>query len=329
MLNRTAQDCVDHWICRSGVVAFAALIFLVFSGPRVALAETLRAGKAFPTAFGFVPLDVGVREGIFKKYGLDIEITSFGGAPMLVQGLTAGSIDIGLDGGSDIAMIAKGLPGKGVGALGNEPLEITIVAAADTTMKTIADLKGRKISVSQISTLTGWLVSELSRQQGWGLEGINRIASGNAGLSNLIAHEVDGFTIDLSTALQLQRQGRGRLFLKFGDYVKDFHAYVFIAHNDLMSKRPETLRTFLKAWYETIAFMRANKDKSVAVAAEIQHVDPDISSGTYDVMMSSFSTDGKFSAKALDIMARSFVELGVVDRAPDPATLVTEAFLPR
>ena len=314
---------------QSSIVLIAAAAAAGLFASQATHAETIRAGKAFPTAFGFVPLDVGVREGIFKKHGLDVEITSFGGAPMLVQGLTAGSIDIGLDGGSDIAMIAKGLPGKGVGALGNEPLEITIVARADTTMKTVADLKGRKISVSQISTLTGWLVSELSRQQGWGMEGIVRVASGNAGLSNLMSGDVDGFTIDLSTALQLQRQGRGKLFLKFGDYVKDFHAYVFIAHSDLMAKRPEALREFLKAWYETIAFMRANKAKVVPIAAEIQHADPDISSGTYDVMMPSFSSDGKFSSKALDLMARSFVDLGVVDKAPDPKTLVTEEFLPR
>ena len=311
--------------CAGIVFAVAGVLYGTMNGS----AETLHVGKAFPTAFGFVPLDVGTRDGIFKKYDLDIEITSFGGAPMLIQALTADAVDIGLDGGSDIAMIAKGMPGKGVGALGNAPLEITIVSAPNSTMKTVADLKGKKISVSQIATLTGWLVSELSRQQGWGVEGISRIASGNAGLTNLISGDVDGFTIDLSTALQLQRQGRGHLFLKFGDYVKDFHAYVIIAHNTLIEKRPAALRSFLKAWYETIAFMKANKARSVAIAAEIQHVDPDIASGTYDVMMNSFSADGKFSGKALEVMARSFVDLGVVDKPPNPTDLVTEAFLPR
>ena len=312
-----------------GFLALGLALAGIAGSGAAAAAEMLKVGKAFPTAFGFVPLDVGVREGIFKKHNIEVEITSFGGAPMLVQALTAGAVDIGLDGGTDIAMIAKGLPGKGVGALGNAPLEITIVAAPDTAMKTVADLKGKKISVSQISTLTGWLVSELSRQQGWGVDGIVRVASGNAGLANLVSGDVDGFTIDISTALQLQRQGKGRLFLKFGDYVKDFHAYVIIAQNDLIAKKPDTLRGFLKAWYETIAFMRANKARVVPIAAEVQHVDPDISSGTYDVMMNSFSADGKFSEKALQIMARSFVDLGVVDRAPDTRTLVTETYLPQ
>ena len=314
-------------LVRSLATASVAVAFLCVTG--IASADTLKVGKAFPTAFGFIPLDVGIQEGIFKKYDLTIEVTSFGGAPMLIQALTAGAVDIGLDGGSDIAMIAKGLPGKGVGALGNAPLEITIVSAPNTPMKTVTDLKGKRISVSQISTLTGWLVGELSRQQGWGLDGIVRVASGSAGLANLVSGDVDGFTIDLSTALQLQRQGRGRLFLKFGDYIKDFHAYVAIAQNDLIARHPETVRAFLKGWYETIAFMRANKERVIPIAAEVQHVDPDIASGTYDVMMSSFSTDGKFSEKALQLMARSFVDLGVVSQAPDPRTLVTEDYLPR
>lgn len=293
-----------------------------------AAATVLRVGKAFPTAFGFVPLDVGVQEGIFKKNGLDIQGTSFGGAPMLEQALTAGSVDIGLDGGTDIAMIPRGLPGKGVAALGNAPLEITIVVAPNSPIKTVKDLKGKKIAVSQVGTLTGWLVSELSRQEGWGPKGIT-LVTGSSGITALASHAVDGFTIDLSSALQLQRQGRGKLLVKFGDYIKNFHAYVAIASDKLIESNPAALRAFLKSWFETIAFMRTHKAETVAIAAKVQHVDPDIASGTYDVMMKSFSTDGKFSPKALKVMARSFVDLGLLPKAPNMDTLVTEKFLPR
>ena len=34
--------------------------------------EKLRVGKAVAESFAFVPLDVGVRQGIFKQHGLDI-----------------------------------------------------------------------------------------------------------------------------------------------------------------------------------------------------------------------------------------------------------------
>ena len=52
------------------------------------------------------------------------------------------------------------------------PLLLTIVVRPDGP-KTIADLKGKKVSVSTVGSLTYWLVSETSRQQGWGPDGID------------------------------------------------------------------------------------------------------------------------------------------------------------
>jgi NitT/TauT family transport system substrate-binding protein len=303
--------------------------FLLSASAAEASAETLRVGKAFPSAFGFVPIDVGVQKGIFRKQGLEIEITSLGGAPALIQAITAGSIDIGLESGTDLGMVPKGFPVKGVGATMGPPLEISITVAPDNEMKTVADLKGKRVAVSQKGALTGWLVSELSRQMGWGPDGIEPVPSGNTGLTAVTSHSLDGFTIDISTAEQLQRKGRARLFLKFGDYIKDFEAYVVTASDSLIATHPDTLRRFLKGYYETIAFMRDNKAKTVAIAAEVQHVDPDIAASTYDVMMGAFSKDGRFEPAALRVLGRSFVELDLLPKEPEMSTLLTEEFLPR
>ena len=65
-----------------------------------ASAETLRVGKAGRDAFSFVPADIGARTGIFRQYGVDIEISSFGGDARLQQAMAADGIDVGL--GSEI-----------------------------------------------------------------------------------------------------------------------------------------------------------------------------------------------------------------------------------
>jgi hypothetical protein len=44
--------------------------------------------------------------------------------------------------------------------------------------------------------------------------------------------------------------------------------------------------------------------------------------------MPMFSDDGRFNPKALDTLAKSYVDLKVLPQAPDPKTLYTEAFLP-
>jgi len=309
-------------------LAAAALLAAV---PRASADETLKVGKSVPQAFGFTPLNVGIEKGIFKKHGLDVEAVDFGGAPRLAQGLISNAVDMGLGSGPDMANIVKGATIKAVGASAGAPMELTITVGTKSNISTVAELKGRGISVSQIGSLTGWLVSTLSAQQGWGRDGIKLVVMNpmSAVLSALVSNEVDGITLDLSTALKMQNENHGKLLVKFGDYIKDFHLYVIFATDDLIAKRPQAVRNYLAGWYETIAWMKANKTEAVAIAARVQNVDPAIVAGTYDVMMPVFSTDGKFNDKALAVLARSFVELGLLDKEPDTKTLYTEQFLPK
>ena len=308
----------------------ASLLALTAAAPAHA-DEALKVGKSVPQAFGFTPLNIGIETGIFKKNGVDVEAVDFGGAPRLAQGLISNAVDMGLGSGPDMANIVKGATIKAVGASAGAPMELTITVGTKSNINTIADLKGKGISVSQTGSLTGWLVSTLSAQQGWGRDGIKLVIMNpmSAVLSALVSNQVDGITVDLSTALKLQADNHGKMLVKFGDYIKDFHLYVIFATDDVIAKRPQAVRDFLKGWYETIAWMKANKSAAVAIAAKVQNVDPSIAAGTYDVMMPEVTTDGHFNPKALATLSRSFVELGLLDKEPDMTTLYTEAYLPK
>ena len=87
-----------------------------------ASAETLRVGKAGREAFSFVPVDIGVRTGIFKQQNLDIEIANFGGDAKLQQAMAADGIDIALGSGPGLAFIVKGSPVRGIAAMAGPPL---------------------------------------------------------------------------------------------------------------------------------------------------------------------------------------------------------------
>jgi ABC-type nitrate/sulfonate/bicarbonate transport system substrate-binding protein len=313
--------------CVRFLVSFTAA--LIMAAPAFA-AEPLKVGKSVPQAFGFVPLDVGVRNGIFEKNGVEVEILNFGGAPRLNEALTAGSVDIGLHSGADMVLILKGMPTMAVAAMAGPPVELTILAGVGSGIEKPADLKGKKLAVSSITSLTGWLAAEFSRLEGWGPNGIELVQTGqlSASVAALAVHNIDAISIDVSTALFMERQGKGKLVVKYGDYITDFHQYVISATNRLIAERPNAVRAFLKGWFETIGFMSANKNKAIAIAADVQHVDPDIAAETYGVMMPTFSRDGRFQPKALATLRRSFVELGLVDTEPEMAKLYSEAYLP-
>jgi NitT/TauT family transport system substrate-binding protein len=137
------------------------------------------------------------------------------------------------------------------------------------------------------------------------------------------------WVVDLGTALQAERDGHARILLNFGKSLPDFHVFVAAANSDLIANRPDAVRRFLKAWFETIAFMRANKAATVAVQVELQEIAADIANRTYDEVIPEFLTDGRFNPKALAALSRSFVELDYLAKEPDMKTLYTEEFLPK
>ncbi len=306
----------------------AALISACVVQPSLA-DETLRVGKAVPESFAFVPLDIGMHEGLFKRNGIGIDEIAFAGDAKLQQAMAADSLDIALGSGPAMAFIAKGAPTKAIAAMGGPPLDLTIVVRPDGP-KSAAELKGKKISVSTVGGLTYWLVSETSRQQGWGPDGIAIAPMGSMApqIAALERGDIDGVVTDISTALELEKLGKARILTRFGQIVKDFHVHIIYATDKVIASKPDTVRAFLKGWFEAIAFMRHNKAGAVSIATQVIGKDDDINGKTYDELMPMFSDDGRFDAKALDTLANSYVELKVLPTAPDMSKLYTEAFLP-
>jgi ABC-type nitrate/sulfonate/bicarbonate transport system substrate-binding protein len=312
-------------------MAFAATAVLTLACSTAGAETTLRIGKAQPKQFAFVPADIGVEARIFKKHGVNVEISSFGGDAKMMQALSADSIDIALGGGPAFATIVKGVPMKAVAALANAPNTIMLVVLKDGPIKSADDLKGKKVSVSTTGSLTYWLTMELSRSKGWGPDGIaiTPLGAAAAQIAALKTSQVDGVTTDSVTVYNLVEQGSGRILVKFGDTVKDFHVHVIYASNKLIQSNPDGLKAFLAGWMETIKFMRDNKDKAVAIAAEKTGVSKAVATEGYDDTMPIFSTDGRFNPKALDVLATSFVDTKLLPSKPDMSKLLTEAYLPK
>ena len=203
--------------------------------------------------------------GIFKKHGLDLKISAFGGDAKVQQAMAADGIDIGLGSGPGMAFIVKGSPVKGVAAMADQPLIFALVVRNDGSVKTADDLKGRKVGVSGVGSVTNWIITEISRQQGWGVEGIPRVGLGNDAnrVAALKTKSVDAAIVNIAVATQVCAQSAsGKILLRFDDLVKDFHIHVIYATDKAIAAKPEAIRGFLAGWFETIKFMRANKAKT-------------------------------------------------------------------
>lgn len=143
---------------RSFLAGTAALAFAASS----ARADTVkvRIGVGGKALLYYLPLTVAERKGFFTEEGIAAEINDFGGGARSLQALIGGSVDV-VTGAYEhtIRMQAKGQDVRAVCELGRLPA-IVIAVRKDLagTVKSAADLKGRKIGVTAPGSSTALAV---------------------------------------------------------------------------------------------------------------------------------------------------------------------------
>jgi NitT/TauT family transport system substrate-binding protein len=314
---------------RRTLIAAAPFLLAASTMPATA-ADKLRVAKAVPFAWTFTPLDVGIQSGIFAKHGLEIEASAAAGDAKLQQALTADSVDIGIGSGPGMAFMAKGVPAKAVAVMYGVPKNMAVMVGYDSPVKTVDDLKGKKLGCTTVGSLTHWIGDRINHVKGWGSSGITMVPIGGMppARAAIKTHQIDGYIGALETGYALEEQKEWRVITGAAPFVGDFITHVFFVRNDVIEKRPEAVRAFLKGWIDTIAFMKANKDKAVEITSKVINVPPTVAARAYDEQIGTFSTDGMFDPKAVATLKASFIDMGLLKEAPADSVMFTTQFVP-
>jgi ABC-type nitrate/sulfonate/bicarbonate transport system substrate-binding protein len=320
-------------IARSSFLAAGAAGTLAAALPGTARAADLpvvRVGKAQAISATFLPLEIGEAAGIWRQVGIALDIAALRGDVQIQQGLTAGSIDVGLGSGPGLGFLAKGVPALGIAALASEPYNMVLVVPVASPIKTVADLRGKRIAVSGKGALTDWLAQQLGVQQKWPADSITTMPLGDpkAYVAAMKTGNVDGFVAAAELGYDLQERGEGRILLNFGTVVHDFNTHIIFARTDFINAHPDLVGKFLQGWFTSVAYMRAHPAEAVAIGAKVEGLSPNAMRETLDAIMRMMSKDGAFDQRSLDHLARSFVELGILDTRPNPRDLITTKFVP-
>jgi NitT/TauT family transport system substrate-binding protein len=307
------------------VVSAAALL-----PPAAQAADAVRIGKAVTSSFPFSGLELGKEQGIWASEGIDLEISAFRGDGQLQQALTAGAIDFGLGSGPGMGYAVKGVPARAVASIALEPRNMSIVVTNNSPVKTIDDLRGRRIGVSTAGALTDWLARRLAVDKGWGYDGVEVVPLGEmrTRLAAMRSGELAASITATEESLQIQEEGAGRMLMTFGDAVPDFHTHVLFAADAMRQKKADVVKRVLRAWFKTAAFMRANRATTVRSVARTMGLSEKVVDMVYDEEIRMLSPDGAFSPKALDVIRLSLKELGILDHTPAATDLYDASFTP-
>lgn len=224
----------------------AALTFLLLTGPAAA-ADQLTVILDWFVNPDHAPLVIAREKGFFAAEQLDVELIAPADPNDPPKLVAAKQADLAVSYQPQLHLQAQeGLPLVRVGTLIDTPLN-TVIALEDGPIRTLADLKGRKVGFS-VSGFEEALLGGMLAQAGLALPDVE-LVNVNFSLSPaLLSGQVDavigGFrNFELN---QLAIEGRpGRAFFPEEEGVPAYDELIYVAHPDSIS-RPE-LRRFLSA----------------------------------------------------------------------------------
>ena len=310
-----------------------ALVPLIGLGA-TASAQDLRVGAA--SNVGGMVVFVAQDKGFFAKNGIDAKVVTRSSGPALTKSLRAGEIDFAPAAFTNLpAALERGLDLRGVvGYVGSSYSKSTsdtmmgIAARPGTGIKSIADLKGRKVGVTFGGTGDLYLRTVLNRN-GMKTTDIKRInvrppsfvsIFDSGGVEAIVAWEP-------SLTRLLDKVKGSNLVLRGGDYVC-FCAVLHGSPDKVFGNRARTQK-FVDAMSEAAAFVRdpKNADEVAKIGSRfIRGMTPSLVKRTlkhvvYDPRL------GANTSKAFNFSVKQLIKQKKMKRPYDPAKYLELSFI--
>lgn len=238
--------------CLAGALIAAGLIAAV---PSARATDRLTVMLDWFVNPDHAPLVVALQRGYFADVGLDVDLVAPADPNDPPKLVAAGQADIAVSYQPQLHLqVAAGLPVVRIGTLVATPLN-SVVALADGPIKTLADLKGRKVGFS-VGGFEDAVLGRMLEEAGLSLSDVE-LVNVNFSLSPaLLSGQVDAVigafrNFELN---QLAIEGRpGRAFYPEEHGVPAYDELIFIAHRDRLEDA--RLPRFLDAVERAVLFM--------------------------------------------------------------------------
>ena len=243
-------------------IGAALAAFLLFLAPSAHAAERLTVLLDWFVNPDHAPLVVAQQRGFFADAGLEVELIQPADPNDPPKLLAAGQADIALSYQPQLHLqVAEGLPLARIGTLIATPLNC-VVALADGPVKTLADLKGRKVGFS-VGGFEDAVLARMLKEAGLSLDDVE-LVNVNFSLSPaLLSGQVDAVigafrNFELN---QLALEGKpGRAFYPEEHGVPAYDELIYLAHRDRLED--PRLPRFLDAVERATLFMLNHPDEA-------------------------------------------------------------------
>jgi NitT/TauT family transport system substrate-binding protein len=262
--------------------------------------------------------ETAVRQKLFEKEGLTAELTIYRSGAETFEGMAAGAADIILDPPSLVsAGRKKGVMSKIVSnaSMGNFGWQLMVPAKSTLDVK---DLNGKKVGITAAGSgsdlLALWTIQDRKID-------FTRVPVGGGGLvPNLMAGNIDAAVVYSPLSFQILKSGDARTLIDYATAVPPNLTAGWIVLDKFAEAKPQVVQKALNALYGAVAFMRANRDATVKLIADLYEMPPEIAALEYENTILKLETDGNMAAPNVKDAVQLSMDLaklgGLKDIAP-------------
>ncbi|MFI6344039.1 ABC transporter substrate-binding protein [Streptomyces sp. NPDC050560] len=270
------------------VTALGAALVLTVSGctamaTRSAQPTSMKMRIGY-TAIGAAYSDLYICEdqGVFKKNGLDVEITLLNSSSQLVAALVSNSIQVGVGATTTTASGAMNLKNVDLRYIALPIRSYYLEMWGKKSVRAGDGIKGKKIGLSSPGSLGDAAVDALVKHNGWKDGDVQKIflKSTPAEVSALENGAVDAIVTQPPTGTKTRQKGFKKV-MDFTDLPAAANAYT--VKSDYLSGNKKAVAAFEKSEVECLA--KLHNDKEAALKSIMKH------SGVNDRALAEYSYD--------------------------------------
>lgn len=222
-------------------------------------------------------LALAIKNGSFKRAGLDIELKNFVQSNQKYDTFKAGAIDVDINMGAINAaqLYASGVPVQVLRAA--TPADIwAVVAPTDSLLKSPLDMKGKRFGVVSLSGTNYGATYAALKLAGVDMMRDMKVSTlpPSAILLALDKREIDAATIYEPYLTPALKSGRVKVVLKPGElyqshYKEPFLALVISANKDFVTEKRVAATKFVAVMEHTLANLGNNADAAAKALTEV------------------------------------------------------------
>ncbi|MGD9175627.1 MAG: ABC transporter substrate-binding protein [Desulfobacterales bacterium] len=227
--------------------------------PTIRFALQDRIGSAIPI--------IAVRKGFFLEEGLKISHLRFSSGPACAEALYSGAADIGGMGDTTaIIMAARSSRFVIIASHATGEHRHRVMVRDDSGMRTLQDLKGRRVGVKKGTSTYGGFLAALKKVE-MSAEDIDIVDLTPPTMTDaLLAGSLDAFAASEPTPSAAEQKGARELTTLGG--LGNQYPILILANRHLVKEQKATLRKFLQAMKKAELYVAAHPQETIAIMAK-------------------------------------------------------------